>query len=169
MKNTFYGTKKIAAEPMTRKEYNDYRGWTLPSDEDGTDSGYIVEYLDGGKGNHPDHAGYISWSPKAQYDAAYQPETAMSFGHAIQAMEEGHKVARAGWNDKDMWIALSCDGSREVHTEGFWSQHNKDFARENGGSAIVLPSITMKTATGEILMGWLASQSDMLTKDWQIA
>jgi Protein of unknown function (DUF2829) len=25
----------------------------------------------------------------------------------------------------------------------------------------------MKTATGEILMGWLASQTDMLVDDWQ--
>jgi len=26
----------------------------------------------------------------------------------------------------------------------------------------------MKTATGEILMGWLASQTDMLADDWTI-
>jgi hypothetical protein len=26
----------------------------------------------------------------------------------------------------------------------------------------------MKTATGEILMGWLASQTDMLAEDWAI-
>jgi len=26
----------------------------------------------------------------------------------------------------------------------------------------------MKTATGEILMGWLASQTDMLAEDWLI-
>lgn len=32
----------------------------------------------------------------------------------------------------------------------------------------VLPSITMKTATGEILMGWLASQTDMLAEDWHV-
>ncbi|AXU20380.1 hypothetical protein C7W88_17015 [Novosphingobium sp. THN1] len=32
--------------------------------------------------------------------------------------------------------------------------------------ATVLPCINMKTATGEILMGWLASQSDMLCEDW---
>lgn len=57
---------------MTRASYNAMRGnWTLPTDEDGNDEGYLVEYLDGGKPNHPDFAGYISWSPKAQFDAAY--------------------------------------------------------------------------------------------------
>jgi hypothetical protein len=32
----------------------------------------------------------------------------------------------------------------------------------------VLPCIIMKTATDEILMGWLASQTDILAEDWLI-
>lgn len=67
----YIGTKLIQARPMNRQEYNDYRGWDLPSDEDGTDKGYLVEYLDGGQSNHPDHEGYISWSPKDVFDRAY--------------------------------------------------------------------------------------------------
>lgn len=43
----------------------------LPTNEDGGDEGYLVEYLDGGKPNDDRHAGYISWSPKAQFEAAY--------------------------------------------------------------------------------------------------
>lgn len=58
--------------------------------------------------------------------------------------------------------------TREVPAENFWSPHNAEHARQSGGKATVLPSITMKTATGEILMGWLASQTDMLAEDWQI-
>ena len=65
-----------------------------------------------------------------------------------------------------MWLSLSCDGTREVAAENFWSPHNAEHARQIGGKATVLPSITMKTATGEILMGWLASQTDMLADDW---
>ena len=74
-----------------------------------------------------------------------------------------------------MWLSLSCNpsgdaaaGRREIAFENFWSKNNSEFARSNGGSAIVLPCITMKTATGEILMGWLASQTDMLAEDWVI-
>lgn len=56
--------------------------------------------------------------------------------------------------------------------ENFWSPHNAQFARDNGGTAIVLPSITMKTTNAHgrvgILMGWLASQTDMLSDDWRI-
>ena len=162
------GTKQVTAKPMTRQAYNDYRGWTLPADENGTDDGYLVEYMDGGKPNHPAHAGYISWSPKAQFDAAYRPTTGMTFGLAIEALKSGQRVARAGWNGKGMWLSLSCDGTREVQAENFLSPHNAEHASQIGGKATVLPSITMKTATGEILMGWLASQTDMLAEDWQI-
>lgn len=69
--NSYIGTKIIQAAPMNRAAYNAYRGWELPSNENGDDEGYLVEYLDGGKPNHPEHAGYISWSPKAQFEIAY--------------------------------------------------------------------------------------------------
>lgn len=67
----YIGTKIILSVPMTRQEYNDYRGWALPTDEDGADEGFLVEYTDGGKPNHPAHTGYISWSPKEQHKNAY--------------------------------------------------------------------------------------------------
>lgn len=168
MTNVFYGTKCIKALTMTRQEYNDYRGWELPADEDGSDAGFLVEYVDGGASNHPDHEGYISWSPADVFERAYQASGSMNFGHALQALKDGHRICRSGWNGKGMWLALSCEGSKIVPAEGFWSPHNADHARKQGGHATVLPSITMKTATGEILMGWLASQSDMLADDWMI-
>lgn len=65
------GTKEIFAVPMSRAEYNLYRGWELPADEDGSDAGYLVEYLNGGKPNVEGHLGYVSWSPKAVFIDAY--------------------------------------------------------------------------------------------------
>ena len=62
--NTYIGTKIINAKPMTRQAYNELRGWTVPADENPDDEGFLVEYVDGGKANHPDFKGYISWSPK---------------------------------------------------------------------------------------------------------
>lgn len=160
------GTKLVNLLPMTRAEYNAFRGWDLPADENGADEGYLVEYLDGGEPNTPQFAGYVSWSPKAQADAAYQPTDAMSFGGALVMLKVGYRVARAGWNGKGMWLALS-PGSKALPAERFWSPHNRRHAEENGPTD-VLPCITMKTATGEILMGWLASQTDMLADDWMV-
>lgn len=67
----FQCNKKVLARPMSRQEYTDYRGWELPSDEDGSDEGYLVEYVGSPGRNHPDHMGYISWSPKSVFDAGY--------------------------------------------------------------------------------------------------
>jgi hypothetical protein len=93
----------------------------------------------------------------------------MDFGDAIRALKDGKRVARAGWNGKGMWLSLSgpLDG-RVIKWDQFWSENNAIYAKENGGGAVVLPAITMKTADGAILMGWLASQSDMLSEDWAV-
>lgn len=169
---TYIGTKLIRAIPMDRAAYNDYRGWELPANEDGADEGYLVEYADGGRANDSRHAGYISWSPADVFTRAYRPVEDMTFGAAIEALKAGKKVARAGWNGKGMWLSLSGPlGGRLIPSAAFWSRNNAEYAAQQdqfNGHAMVLPCITMKTATGEILMGWLASQTDMLAEDWRI-
>jgi hypothetical protein len=71
MMSVYTGSKIIKARPMTRAEYNDYRGWDVPDSEDGDETGFLVEYVDGGEPNHPDHTGYISWSPTSVFETAY--------------------------------------------------------------------------------------------------
>jgi hypothetical protein len=91
----------------------------------------------------------------------------MTFSEALYELKQGFKLQRAGWIGKDMWICYS-PGAKALPAERFFAGPNRVYALANGGFADVLPCITMKTATGEILMGWLASQSDMLADDWQI-
>lgn len=69
----FVGVKSVMASAMTRQEYCVYRGWAVPKDENPADQGYLIEYTDGGKPNDSRHEGYISWSPKEQFDNAYMP------------------------------------------------------------------------------------------------
>lgn len=87
------------------------------------------------------------------------------FGEALRRIKAGKRCARKGWNGKGMWIAYS-PGSSQLPADRFWSGANRDYAASNGGSADVLPCVTMKTAGGQIVMGWLASQADMLAEDW---
>jgi len=68
----YVGMKIINAKPMTRIEYNMFRGWTLPENENGEDEGYLVEYTDGGKANTDQYKGYVSWSPKDVFERAYK-------------------------------------------------------------------------------------------------
>ena len=70
--NLYEGTKRLYARPMTRGEYNEYRGHQNPADEDPADAGYLVEYTDGSKPNDHRHPGYISWSPKDVFEKAYK-------------------------------------------------------------------------------------------------
>lgn len=119
-----------------------------------------------------DEDGYPSFSPAAAFESGYSrldDNPLLNFGQALELLKQGFKVARLGWNGKGMWLALSGGMvGRIVSADNFWSQANRDYAISRGGSAHVLPCITMKTATGEILMGWLASQTDMLAEDWVI-
>lgn len=94
----------------------------------------------------------------------------MNFGDALEALKVGKKVARVGWNGKDMWLSLSGPlAGRRIPASSFWSTNNAEFAEGTvDGHAVVLPCITMKTADGSILMGWLASQTDMLMDDWLV-
>ncbi len=153
------GTKLINAVPMTRQAYNDLRGWTVPADENPADEGYLVEYLDGGKANVPGYDGYVSWSPKDVFDRAYRPTDRMTFGDAIVMLGAGKKVARAGWNGKGMFLYYVPANTYKAQTEA---------ARGHFGDDVpYLAYIAMKTAPGEVVP-WLASQTDVLAKDWQV-
>lgn len=158
---TYIGTKLIHALPMTRKEYNDYRGWELPANEDGNDEGYLVEYVDGGRANDSRHAGYISWSPKDVFERAYRPVENMSFGLAIEALKAGKKVARAGWNGKGMFLFLVPGSTFKVNRPPLMGIYPE------GTEINYCPHIDMKTADGKVVP-WLASQTDVLAEDWAV-
>lgn len=87
------------------------------------------------------------------------------FGTAIAGMMAGERWARRGWSGKDMWVTFS-PGHVALPAHYFWADANRRYAESQGGTAEVLPCFTMKTADGKILMGWLASQTDMAADDW---
>ena len=57
----YIGTKLIKAEPMNLGDYNKFKGWTIPTNENPEKKGYKVKYSDD----------YISWSPKEVFEKAY--------------------------------------------------------------------------------------------------
>ena len=153
--NTYIGTKLINAEPMTWLEYNLFRGWELAQYENGRDEGYLVEYLDGGKPNTLTHKGYVSWSPKEQFDDAYRETVGMTFGLAIEAMKKGYKVARKGWNGKGIFCALQTPDENSKMSSPY----------------IYIDTTRLQTDYPDAprsIVPWLASQTDMLVEDWCI-
>lgn len=57
----YIGIKLIDAEPITLGEYNKFKGWTIPENEDPDSQGYKVKYSDD----------YISYSPKDVFEKSY--------------------------------------------------------------------------------------------------
>ena len=159
----FIGTKIVQAEPamkcwghkgqahdagliLTQEQYDSMvaEGW-VPTE---VRHGYKVVYRDG----------YVSWSPKEVFEAAYRRTDGLNFGLAIEAAKMGKKIARAGWNGKGQYVELgrnfrynTSDGKEQ------WTFHE-----DIDGMALVF------VGTRGTQVGWLASQSDMLADDWMI-
>ena len=72
-----------------------------------------------------------------------------SFGWALERLNEGSRVARAGWNGKGMWLCHIKPGNAMCN--GFDMQ----------------PCIGMKTVDSKMQPGWAPSQQDMLALDWE--
>lgn len=83
--------------------------------------------------------------------------TDMSFSDALRTLKNGFKVSRSGWNGKGMYLKYF---SPSAH--GF-----ADAFEIEGEAKPLLPFIVMKTAD-DMYVPWLASQTDILAKDWCI-
>ena len=158
---TFIGTKLVQAHPMNRLEYNEYRGWELPSNENGSDPGFLVEYTDGGASNDSRHVGYISWSPAEVFHKAYRQVDGLTFGLALEALKLGNKVARAGWNGKGMFLFLVPGSTFKVNRPPLLGIYPE------GTEINYHAHIDMKTADNKVVP-WLCSQTDMLAEDWVV-
>lgn len=86
------------------------------------------------------------------------PADTYSFGDAMNFLKGGKKVARKGWNGKNMFLFLATD--IEFHTQADLS------CVSNLEGDLTLPAVVMKTADDRFCVGWLASQTDMLSDDW---
>jgi len=93
-----------------------------------------------------------------------RPMTGMSFGLAVEAMKAGYKVARAGWDGKDMFVVY-----QKGYPEGIPcnAQTAEAFGMKEGELFKVRPYMQMRCSDGSHQM-WLASQSDILEEDWMI-
>lgn len=83
-------------------------------------------------------------------------------GWAIKEMQNGMKVCREGWNGKGMFLYYVPAGEYPARTEvakSVWGEN---------GVVPYQPYIAMKTVQGTVVP-WLASQTDLLARDWQVA
>lgn len=150
----YIGIKVVNAMPMTRGEYNALRGWDVPKDENPGDDGYLVEYTDGGKSNHPDFAGYISWSPQEVFDNAYRLRGDAE-GMPLRMLDE-HRVNPA--NDRLMIGVMDTPGHGNAHhyyeVQGFDDGVSLIIVFQNGP----IHEVGVNGMTHEVLLAILADR-----------
>lgn len=82
----------------------------------------------------------------------------MKFGQAIEAIKQGRRAKREGWNGKNQYVELAKNISYEA-ADGTIVNAVHDAI---GNKAIAF------VGTSGVQLGWLASQADMLAEDWII-
>lgn len=86
------------------------------------------------------------------------------------ALENGHRVGRAGWNGKGMWLVLVPPSDYAVcvkPVDPIEDYLTAGIVECEEGAFELLPWIGMKTADNKFVP-WLCSQTDALAKDWEI-
>ena len=112
-----------------------------------------VGHVDGGEGALADHG-----EPRDQEEGGV-----MDFGEALDALRDGFKLARSGWNGKGMYIVL-----QPGYPDGIGINANTAEATgiPQGTVCVFRPYLMMFTADGEFVP-WVASQTDLLASDWE--
>ncbi len=84
----------------------------------------------------------------------------LNFSEALIALKQNSRVAREGWNGKNMYLTYFSPVAHAMETL-------KVYDCETGTEKPLLPFILMKTAD-DMYVPWLASQSDVLANDWLV-
>jgi hypothetical protein len=93
---------------------------------------------------------------------ATAPASNYDFGLALRYLRAGARVARAGWNGKDMYVVLQAG-----YPDGIAINGNTASATglPEGTICRFRPYLMMKTVDDD-LVPWVASQTDLLASDW---
>ncbi len=107
--------------------------------------GYTIRFP--GQGVH-----FRSMDELVTGNQSLRPCDDMDFGHALDALKCGRKVARTGWNGKGLWLELQRPDAHSKMTLPYIFMSYPDDAANTPGARVP----------------WLASQTDMLAEDWKV-
>ncbi len=83
----------------------------------------------------------------------------MNFGNAVEAIKEGKRVARSGWNGKGMFVYYVPANSYPVQTKAA-----KEFFGE--GSMVPYNAYMAIKNVDNTVSTWVPSVNDVLAEDW---
>ncbi|HFC6388666.1 TPA: hypothetical protein ACFNMI_001758 [Neisseria bacilliformis] len=82
----------VTAQPMTRGDYNNLRGWALPADEDPNEAGFLVINPSVSERNLEGYDGYVSWLPQEAFAELYRETDTWKQRLEIEAEELNEKI-----------------------------------------------------------------------------
>lgn len=110
----------------------------------------------------------------------YAPTKNLNFGVAVEALKEGRRISRAGWNGKGMFIFMQVPSEIPMGVvpkmqslpQSVKDEFQRRFDNRKEDSP-VLNSINYKNqlvmvCPDNTIYGWAASPSDVLEEDWCI-
>lgn len=156
----YIGVKIVEAVVLTAINARN-AGYKVQEDMDPHHQGYEITYPDG----------YKSWCPEGPFLEANRPCEGMPFGHAIEAAKKGKKIARAGWNGKNMFVVMQPRLELpSYNTQGTNRKVNDRTALFIGKDKPLNcpPYCCLYNAQEEWVCGWVPSQGDLFADDWQI-
>lgn len=86
----------------------------------------------------------------------------MNFSNALDLLKENKKLRRSGWNGKNMFIFLVPGSTFKVNRPPLLGIYQAGTEINYHGH------IDMRTADN-MIVPWLASQTDILADDWEMA
>ena len=98
-------------------------------------------------------------------------EKTMDFSEALKSLKAGKKMTRKGWNgnivsfDPNMyiWLEPRCTLPRmDAMSDNLKSAFGRNASMEKLGTFI------MKTRDNKLMVGWLATNTDLLAEDWVV-
>jgi hypothetical protein len=101
----------------------------------------------------------------------------MNFGQAIEALKEGKKVQRTGWNGKGLFVFMQVPSTinREIvpKMQSLPQSVKDEFERRFNDpneqiDAIYYDNQLALVNPSNLITGWAASVSDSLANDWVI-
>lgn len=84
----------------------------------------------------------------------------MNFGQALEQVKLGKSIKRKGWSGKNQFVYLVKGSDLQTALHYGFGQYE--------GEPTITDVLAIKTTGNQIQVGWLASQSDMLSNDWEV-
>lgn len=87
----------------------------------------------------------------------------MNFGEALEAVKEGKRICRIGWNGKNQFV-IKAGGYHVTQV-----RPGSDYEKAGlVGEFYIAPHLDLRNAQGIMQPGWVPSQGDLFAEDWAV-